>query len=105
MESAALDLALKQSNQPLAEALGESYSPLRFVVSPSMNEPSIEKLQDLIELNSSIEFKLDASEEWDENFVEQLAEMDRVRVVDLKGLYEKENVGMAPNPEIYHLVA
>ena len=105
VESAALDLALKQSHQTLADALGENYSPLRFVVSPSMNTPSIEKLHDLIELNSSIEFKLDASEEWDEDFVEQLAEMERVKVVDLKGHYEKEKVGMAPNPEIYRLVA
>ncbi|WP_414837232.1 hypothetical protein ACK3SF_03100 [Candidatus Nanosalina sp. VS9-1] len=105
IESAALDLALKQNNQTLAEALGESYRPLRFVVSLSMDTPSIEKLQDLIELNSSIEFKLDASEAWDETFVEKLVEMDRVKVVDLKGHYKKENVGMNPDPEIYRLIA
>jgi len=69
VESAALDLALKQNNTTLAEVLDKKYSPLRFVVSPSMNEPSIEKLENLIELNPSIEFKLDASEDWTQEFI------------------------------------
>jgi len=105
LESAALDLALKQNKLSLAEALDEEYSPVSFVVSPSMNSPDIEKLEQLIELNPGIEFKLDASEDWEEEFVAELAEMDKVRVVDLKGHYEDENVKMQPNPQVYKLVA
>ncbi|MFB6100159.1 MAG: hypothetical protein ABEK16_02695 [Candidatus Nanohalobium sp.] len=104
VESAALDLALKQNDLSLAEALEREYSPLRFVVSPSMDGPDIGKLEELIEVNPSIEFKLDASEEWDEGFVEKLRKMDRVRVADLKGHYENE-VAMAPDPGVYRLVA
>lgn len=105
LESAALDLALKQNNLSLAEALEREYHPLRFVVSPSMNSPDLNKLKNLIDLNDSIEFKLDASEQWTLEFVEELAEMDRVRVVDLKGLYDKENVKMNPDPEVYSMIA
>jgi len=105
LESAALDLALKQNDTSLAEVLDKQYRPIRFVVSPSMNEPSIEKLENLVELNYSIEFKLDASEDWSQEFVERLAEIDRVQVVDLKGHYEDENVKMRPDPEVYKLVA
>ena len=105
LESAALDLALKQNKLSLAEALDKEYSPVSFVVSPSMNSPDIEKLEQLIEVNPGIEFKLDASEDWSQEFMEQLADMDRVRAVDLKGHYEDENVKMQPNPKIYKLVA
>lgn len=105
VESAALDLALKQNDLSLAEAFEMEYQPLRFVVSPSMNSPNMEKLEKLIDFNPEIEFKLDASEEWTQVFVEELAEMDRVRVVDLKGLYDKENVKMNSNPEVYRMIA
>jgi hypothetical protein len=105
LESAALDLALKQKDLSLAEALGMEYSPVRFVVSPSLDGVSDDKLVKLGMMVPGIEFKLDASGEWSEKFVEKLARKKNVRVVDLKGLYEKEGVRMAPNPEVYRLVA
>src|SRR4029078_10806995 len=52
-----------------------------------------------------LEFKLDAEKDWDRPLLRGLRELDRVRVVDLKGDYHGTGVDLAPDPELYRAVA
>jgi hypothetical protein len=98
-ESAALDLALRQSGRSLAEALGREYEPVRFVASTRA------EIDPYRELDPALEFKLDVAEDWDRALMERLAAIDRVRVLDLKAYYRNTSVDLAPDPELYRLVA
>lgn len=105
-ESAALDLALKTAGKSLAEALGREYSPVRFVVSPRLGDPpNSDIVERWLDIDPDMEFKLDASAEWKNSLGERFAETGRVRVVDLKGMYEQGNeVAQPPDPELYRMV-
>jgi hypothetical protein len=98
-ESAALDLALRQAGKSFAEVAGREYRPVRFVASTRAD------IAPYRELNSELEFKLDAEPEWDASLLEQLAATDRVRVVDFKAYYRGTSVDLAPDPELYRRVA
>ena len=78
LESAALDLALRQAGLSLAAAVGREPRPVRFVVSQSA-------VRELRELYPEIRFKLDASDKWTPEVVAELAGTGAVDVVDLKG--------------------
>jgi hypothetical protein len=97
-ESAVLDLALRQSDTSLADALGRPYRPVRFVASTRS------EIEPYLELNPDLEFKLDAGEDWDRPLMQRLASYDRVRVVDLKAYYRGTSVDLAPDPELYRAV-
>jgi hypothetical protein len=94
-ESAALDLALRQSEVGLGEALGREERPVRFVVS-TRSAP-----ERWLEFAPELEFKLDAEVDWDRELLRSLQELDRVRVVDLKAYYRGTSVDLAPDPELY----
>jgi hypothetical protein len=98
LESAALDLALRQAALSLAEAIGREPRPARFVVSQSA-------VEDLRKLYPDIRFKLDASDKWTDEVVASLAATHAVDVVDLKGLYEGDWVDATPSAELYGRVA
>jgi hypothetical protein len=98
-ESAALDLALRQSGRSLADAVGRDFRPVRFVASTRA------EIAPYRELNPALEFKLDVAEDWDRALMERLAAIDRVRVVDLKAYYRNTSVDLAPDPVLYRLVA
>jgi hypothetical protein len=98
-ESAALDLALRQSETGIGEALGRTESPVRFVVSTRAAP------ERWLEVAPDLEFKLDAEKEWDRDLLRRLREIDRVRVVDLKAYYSGTVVDLAPDPELYRAVA
>ncbi len=98
LESAALDLALRQSGTSLAEAVGREPQPVRFVVSQSA-------VEELRALYPDLRFKLDASDEWTDEVVAGLAATGAVDVVDLKGLYDGEWVDATPSAELYGRVA
>jgi hypothetical protein len=98
LESAALDLALRQAGLPLAEAVGREARPVRFVVSQR-------KVAELLALYPDLRFKLDALDEWTEETVAELAATGAVDVVDLKGLYEGDWVDATPSAELYSRVA
>ena len=98
-ESAALDLALRQSGRSLADVVGRPYRPVRFVASTRA------EIGPYRELNSALEFKLDVAEDWDRALMERLAATDRVRVLDLKAYYRNTSVDLAPDPALYRLVA
>jgi len=98
-ESAAVDLALRQAGRSLADVVGRSYRPVRFVVSTRA------RIEPWLELNPALEFKLDAEADWDRPLMERLAALDRVRVVDLKAYYRGTSVDLSPDPELYRAIA
>lgn len=105
-ESAALDLALRQNRVVLAELFDRRPEPMRFAVSASMGTPaSVAPLRALIDRFPAIRFKLDWSPDWNAALLADLAALDRVDVVDLKGLYTGTFAGPAPNPNAYAAVA
>jgi hypothetical protein len=98
LESAALDLALRQAGRSLAELVGREPQPVRFVVSQSAT-------REWRELYPGIRFKLDASDSWTDEVVAELAATGAVDVVDLKGLYEGDWLDATPSAELYGRVA
>ena len=98
LESAALDLALRQAGLSLAEVVGREPQPVRFAVSQSA-------VSEWRELYPEIRLKLDASDKWTDEIVAELAATGAVDVVDLKGLYEGEWVDATPTAELYGRVA
>ena len=85
-ESAALDLALRQAGLSLADAVGRSVRPLRFVNSLGLGDPpSVATIARRVERYPSIGFKLDAAPSWTASIVEELAGLRCVRDGRLQG--------------------
>jgi hypothetical protein len=97
-ECAALDLALRQNELGLGEALGRREQPVRFVVSTRADP------ERWLAVAPELEFKLDAEEDWDRALLRRLRELGRVRVVDLKAYYRGTSVDLPPDPELYRAV-
>jgi L-alanine-DL-glutamate epimerase-like enolase superfamily enzyme len=105
-ESAALDLALRQAGQSLAEALGRAPRPVRFVVSLRLGEPSsTAPIHELLGGYPDMRFKLDPVPDWSPELVAELSDLGRVDVVDLKGQYSGTVVDNPPDAELYRRVA
>jgi L-alanine-DL-glutamate epimerase-like enolase superfamily enzyme len=107
LESAALDLALRQAQLSLPAALGRPASPARFVVSLGLGEPpdELKPLRRILDANPAARFKVDLAPSWTAHTVAALADMDRVDTVDLKGLYRGTFQGPPANPDQYRQVA
>jgi L-alanine-DL-glutamate epimerase-like enolase superfamily enzyme len=106
LESAALDLALRQAGKSLADAVDRRPSPVNFVVSMRLGEPStLEPVERVLALYPNTKFKLDPVPDWTRELVDELAGLGVVDSVDLKGAYEGTVVDNPPNPELYRLVA
>jgi L-alanine-DL-glutamate epimerase-like enolase superfamily enzyme len=105
-ESAALDLALNQAGEPLHAVLGREPSPLRFVASLRLADPpTLEPIERRLAQHPDLQFKLDPTASWDAALVAQLAALDAVAVVDLKGHYVGTIVDNEPSPELYQRIA
>ena len=105
-ESAALDLALWQAGQSLPQALGREPRPVNYVVSMRLGEPAtIDPVLRRLEMYPSLRFKLDPTNSWTPELVQQLVETGAVDSVDLKGLYRGTPVDVIPDPELYRMVA
>jgi hypothetical protein len=104
VESAALDLALRQNDTDLASALGLERSPVRFVASTRLADGDPGRVEEFLAVDPDCEFKLDPTDEWTEETFAALAETDAVRVLDLKGQYAGTEVDQPPNPELYRRV-
>lgn len=101
-ESAALELALAQTGVSLAELLGREQRRPLFVVSTALGAPpSTARLRELLEFDSRLRFKLDTSNDWDEAFIAELRELDRVDVIDFKGAYSGTTVDQKADPALY----
>lgn len=96
IESAALDLALRQADTDLGAALGRPYRPVRFVTSTRLGDPPrADRLHELLSANPDVEFKLDPTPSWSDELVDELASMGRVRILDSKGRYDPDEVEVA----------
>ncbi|WP_129113120.1 hypothetical protein [Halegenticoccus tardaugens] len=105
LESAGLDLALRQAGTNLGEAVDREYDPVRFVASTRLGEPpSTDRVDALLAGNPDLEFKLDPTSEWTDEIVSALAATDAVRILDLKGQYHGTQVDQDPDPDLYERV-
>ncbi|MCU4717569.1 enolase-like domain-containing protein [Halapricum hydrolyticum] len=104
-ESAALDLALRQADTNLADRLGRTYDPVRFVVSTRLEDPPTgDRVLDWLDRNPELAFKLDPTAEWTSEVIERLAETDAVRILDLKGQYHGTTVDQPADPALYERI-
>jgi L-alanine-DL-glutamate epimerase-like enolase superfamily enzyme len=105
-ESAALDLALRQTGKSLAEVLGREPKPLRFVASMRFGDPAtIAPLRAWLDLYPDLRVKLDPTATWDDALVNELVETRAVDTLDFKGAYEGTPVDQPPDPTLYARVA
>ena len=111
-ESAALDLALRQSSVSFHEAVGRDPKPLRFVCSTRLTTfgddvdgSSTQAISDRLAKYPTLEFKLDPENDWTGELIEAIRGLAPVRVLDLKGLYRGTPVDVDTDPELYRAVA
>ena len=106
-ESAALDLALRQAGKPLYEVLGRDPRPVNFVVSMRLTPPgsdevsTIEPVRKRLEIYPTLRFKLDPTNDWTDELIEQLVETGAIDSLDLKGQYKGTPVDVETDPELY----
>ena len=102
LESAALDLALKQADTNLGSVVAKPYNPVRFVASTRLGSPpTTDRLTDLREAVPETEFKLDPTDEWDDAIIDEIQTIGGIRIFDLKGWYEGTEVDQEPDPVLY----
>jgi hypothetical protein len=105
-ESAALDLALRQSRRPLGHAVGRQAAPVTFVVSMGLGSPpSLERVFAWRGFYPDLRFKLDATPEWTDELIAELVSTGAVDSVDLKGHYVGTVVDNPADPDLYRRVA
>ena len=114
-ESAGLDLALRQAGTSLYEHLGREPRPVNFVVSMRLaplpaegEEPersTIEPVRQRLEIYPTLRFKLDPTNDWDDELIAQLVETGAVDSLDLKGQYKGTPVDVDTDPGLYRKLA
>jgi hypothetical protein len=111
IESAALDLALRQADRTLGDALGRDPKPLHYVVSMRLGvfgeegPESADRLLDVLDRYPGTRFKLDPTNAWTPELIEELAATGAVDSLDLKGRYKGTPVDVGTDPELYRTVA
>lgn len=87
--SAALDLALAQDGRSLAQALGRTAAPVRFVNSLGLGDPpTLQTISRRLERYPDLRFKLDAEPSWSASLIAEVATTGAVDVIDFKGRYD-----------------
>ena len=110
-ESAALDLALMQAGKSLGEVLGREPKPLNYVVSmrlAPMNSDGPDKTDrvlDVLARYPNTRFKLDPTNTWTPELIQELVDTGAVDSLDLKGRYKGTPVDVETNPDLYRAVA
>ncbi len=105
VESAGLDLALRQAGENLGSVLGRDYRPVNFVASTRLGDPpTMARIDAMRERNPDVTFKLDPTSDWDEELVADLARSGVVRILDLKGHYMGTTVDQEADPDLYERV-
>lgn len=106
-ESAALDLALCQQGTTLHALLEREPQPVNFVVSMRLapmggeERSSINALTDRLAVYPDLRFKLDPTNDWDDQLIAALVETGAVDSLDLKGQYKGTPVDVDTDPELY----
>lgn len=109
-ESAALDLALRQASESLHGRLGREPRPVTFVASmrlapPGSEQPSsIQPVRRKLERYPTLRFKLDPTNDWTQELVDELVATGAVDSLDLKGFYRGTPVDVETDPELYRMV-
>ena len=104
-ESAALDLALRQSGLSLQAALDRAARPVNFVASIRVGDPpSVGPVEALLGVHPELRFKLDPTPSWDDELIGELASLGCVDVVDMKGRYRNLTVAMDADAGLYRRV-
>ncbi|MDQ3933309.1 MAG: hypothetical protein M3340_01605 [Actinomycetota bacterium] len=105
-ESAALDLALRQSGETLASRLGIEPRPVTFVVSLRLGDPpTLDPLTRRLESYPTLRFKLDPTSDWSDELIAELVDTGAVDSVDFKGFYVGTPVDQPADPDLYRRVA
>jgi L-alanine-DL-glutamate epimerase-like enolase superfamily enzyme len=104
IESAALDLALRQAGLPLHEAIGREPRPVRFGVSLRL-AGSARPLRERIAAYGDVRYKVDYEADWSPELIAELAATGAVDVIDFKGAYKGTVVDVDTVPEIYRRCA
>jgi hypothetical protein len=107
LESAALDLALRQAGRSLASVLRVQPRPVTFVNSLRLPVPhSVDPLLERLRTFPGLRFKLDPVAGWDAALLERIAATRAVDVVDFKGRYPPfVPIAAPPDPALYERVA
>jgi hypothetical protein len=106
VESAALDLALRQSGRSLADVLEREPRPVSFVVSMRLGSPpSFEGVASRLEVYPWLRFKLDGTPDWPGELIEQLVATGAVASIDFKGAYKGTPVDVDTDPAFYRRIA
>ena len=101
-ESAALDLALRQAGASLAEALGREPRPVPFVVSTRLDgSDGAGRVRRLLEGAPGLRFKLDPTDDWTPELIDELAATGAVDTLDMKGAYDDVPFGVPTDPRTY----
>lgn len=101
-ESAALDLALGQAGVTLADALGLTPAPVRFVVSMRLDDPPTSaRVLRWLDHEPTLHFKLDPTDDWSDELMAELAALGAVDTLDMKGQYESVPFGVPADPHTY----
>ena len=106
-ESAALDLALRQAGRSLPEVLGREPRPVHYVVSMRLGRPgeieTSQRVVDLLEKYPGTGLKLDPTNTWTEDLVDELATLDAVNSLDFKGFYKGTPVDVVTDIDLYRM--
>jgi L-alanine-DL-glutamate epimerase-like enolase superfamily enzyme len=106
LESAALDLALRQAGLPLAAVLGREAQPVTFVVSLRLGDPpSAARVRRLRDLYPGTRFKLDPELSWDDELIEELRATGAVDTLDFKSAYAGSWGQQPPDAGLYQRLA
>jgi hypothetical protein len=98
LESAALDLALRQAGVSLGEAIGRTAQPVRFVVSTRVTN-----VLRWLKLYPDLRFKLDPDTDWTDEIIAALAATHHVDTVDFKGIY-RGDFGAPTDASLYRRI-
>jgi L-alanine-DL-glutamate epimerase-like enolase superfamily enzyme len=106
LESAALDLALRQAGTALHTLLGRAVRPVTFVVSSRLGEPPTSgPVTSRLARYPELRFKLDATPSWSDELIAELVALGAVDSIDFKGAYRGTVVDVPTDPELYRRVA
>ena len=104
-ESAALDLALRQTGRSLGDVVGREPRRVTFVASGGLGDPpSTARLRSFLALYPTLRFKLDARPDWTDEIFDELRQLGCVDSIDLKGQYSGTVVDNPPDPGLYRRV-
>jgi L-alanine-DL-glutamate epimerase-like enolase superfamily enzyme len=103
--SAALDLALRQAEQPLWRVLDREPRPMTYVVSLRLGEPpTLEPVRKRLALDPTLRFKLDATSSWTPELIDELVGTGAVDSIDFKALYRGTIVDQGADPVLFRRV-